>query len=58
GTTTKPWGFVDLIVTVGANEMAKSIKVQFWVVDYPSHISASSAGQPLQICSLCLPLPF
>ncbi|MCI55360.1 hypothetical protein A2U01_0076610, partial [Trifolium medium] len=36
GTTTKPWGFVDLIVTVGANETAKSIKVQFLVVDCPS----------------------
>ncbi|MCI72796.1 hypothetical protein A2U01_0094060, partial [Trifolium medium] len=36
GTTTKPWGYVDLIVTVGDNETAKSIKVQFLVVDCPS----------------------
>ncbi|MCI47881.1 hypothetical protein A2U01_0069123, partial [Trifolium medium] len=36
GTTTKPWGYVDLIVTVGAHETAKSIKVQFLVVDCPS----------------------
>ncbi|MCI53738.1 hypothetical protein A2U01_0074985, partial [Trifolium medium] len=36
GTTTKPWGYVDLIVTVGANETEKSIKVQFLVVDCPS----------------------
>ncbi|MCI18611.1 hypothetical protein A2U01_0039766 [Trifolium medium] len=27
GTTTKPWGYVDLIVTFGANETAKSVKV-------------------------------
>ncbi|MCI52272.1 hypothetical protein A2U01_0073516, partial [Trifolium medium] len=31
--TTKPLGYVDLIVTVGINETAKSIKVQFLVVD-------------------------
>ncbi|MCI38384.1 hypothetical protein A2U01_0059612, partial [Trifolium medium] len=55
GTTTKPWGYVDLIVPVGANETAKSIKVKFLVVDCHLYINASSAGQPLQICSLCLP---
>ncbi|MCI64563.1 hypothetical protein A2U01_0085821, partial [Trifolium medium] len=26
GAMTKPWGYVDLIVTVGTNETAKSIK--------------------------------
>ncbi|MCI48328.1 hypothetical protein A2U01_0069571, partial [Trifolium medium] len=31
GATTKPWGYVNLIVTVGINETAKSIKVQFLV---------------------------
>ncbi|MCI10186.1 hypothetical protein A2U01_0031278, partial [Trifolium medium] len=36
GTTTKPWGYVDLIITVGANETAKSVKVQFLVVNCPS----------------------
>ncbi|MCI05789.1 hypothetical protein A2U01_0026842 [Trifolium medium] len=34
--TTKPWGYVDLIVTVGINETAKLIKVQFLVVESPS----------------------
>ncbi|GAU44610.1 hypothetical protein TSUD_241030 [Trifolium subterraneum] len=34
--TTKPWGYVDLIVTFGQNETAKSIKVKFLVVDCPS----------------------
>ncbi|MCI40200.1 hypothetical protein A2U01_0061432, partial [Trifolium medium] len=36
GATTKPWGYVDLIVTVDINETANSIKVQFLVVDCPS----------------------
>ncbi|GAU39748.1 hypothetical protein TSUD_219910 [Trifolium subterraneum] len=36
GATTKPWGYVDLIVTFGHNEMAKSIKVKFLMVDCPS----------------------
>ncbi|GAU47137.1 hypothetical protein TSUD_379150, partial [Trifolium subterraneum] len=36
GASTKPWGYVDLIVTFGHNEMAKSIKVKFLVVDCPS----------------------
>ncbi|GAU41698.1 hypothetical protein TSUD_94190 [Trifolium subterraneum] len=36
GATTKSWGYVDLIVTYGHNETAKSIKVKFLVVDYPS----------------------
>ncbi|MCH80166.1 hypothetical protein A2U01_0000929 [Trifolium medium] len=36
GATTKPWGYVDLIVTFGINETAKSIKVQFLVVECPS----------------------
>ncbi|MCI59114.1 hypothetical protein A2U01_0080369, partial [Trifolium medium] len=26
GATTKPWGYVDLIVTFGCEETAKSIK--------------------------------
>ncbi|MCH91547.1 hypothetical protein A2U01_0012474, partial [Trifolium medium] len=34
--TTKAWGYVDLIVTFGINETAKSIKVQFLVVECPS----------------------
>ncbi|MCI15934.1 hypothetical protein A2U01_0037074 [Trifolium medium] len=36
GATTKPWGYVDLIVAFGINETAKSIKVQFLVVECPS----------------------
>ncbi|GAU50049.1 hypothetical protein TSUD_408450 [Trifolium subterraneum] len=36
GATTKPWGYVNLIVTFGQNETAKSIKVMFLVVDCPS----------------------
>ncbi|MCI36306.1 hypothetical protein A2U01_0057529, partial [Trifolium medium] len=35
GATTKPWGYVDLIVTFGINETARSIKVQFLVVECP-----------------------
>ncbi|MCI51583.1 hypothetical protein A2U01_0072827, partial [Trifolium medium] len=30
------WGYVDLIVTFGCEETAKSIKVKFLVVDCPS----------------------
>ncbi|MCI19278.1 hypothetical protein A2U01_0040434, partial [Trifolium medium] len=36
GSTTKPWGYVDLIVTFGEEESTKSVKVQFLVVDCPS----------------------
>jgi hypothetical protein len=36
GATTKPWGYVDLIVTFGAEEAARSVKIQFLVVDCPS----------------------
>ncbi|CAJ2638239.1 unnamed protein product [Trifolium pratense] len=35
GATTKPWGYVDLIVTFGSEETAKSIRVKFLVVDCP-----------------------
>ncbi|GAU34623.1 hypothetical protein TSUD_394140 [Trifolium subterraneum] len=34
GATTKPWGYVDLIVTFGHNETAKLIKVKFMVMKY------------------------
>ncbi|GAU10157.1 hypothetical protein TSUD_422430, partial [Trifolium subterraneum] len=33
---TKPWGYVDLIVTFGENKAMKSVKVKFLVVDCPS----------------------
>ncbi|MCI30040.1 hypothetical protein A2U01_0051249, partial [Trifolium medium] len=33
GLTTKPWGYVDLIVTFGEDTTMKSVKVQFMVVD-------------------------
>ncbi|MCI46537.1 hypothetical protein A2U01_0067777, partial [Trifolium medium] len=36
GSQTKPWGYVDLIVTFGEEETMKSVKVQFMVVDCPS----------------------
>ncbi|XP_058732729.1 uncharacterized protein LOC131604300 [Vicia villosa] len=36
GTVTKPWGFVELIVTIGSAEIARAIKVQFLVIDCPS----------------------
>ncbi|XP_058783320.1 uncharacterized protein LOC131657996 [Vicia villosa] len=36
GTVTKPWGFVELIVSIGSAETARTVKVQFLVVDYPS----------------------
>ncbi|GAU30613.1 hypothetical protein TSUD_62330 [Trifolium subterraneum] len=36
GSTTKPWGYVDLIVTFGENKAIKSVKVKFLVVDCQS----------------------
>ena len=36
GAVTRPWGYVELIVTFGAAETARSIKVQFLVIDCPS----------------------
>ncbi|GAU42637.1 hypothetical protein TSUD_398420 [Trifolium subterraneum] len=36
GSITKPWGYVDLIVTVGENKAMKSVKIKFLVVDCPS----------------------
>ncbi|GAU32257.1 hypothetical protein TSUD_53840 [Trifolium subterraneum] len=36
GSTTKPWGYVDLIVTFGENKAMKSVKVKFLVVNCPS----------------------
>ncbi|KAK2416133.1 hypothetical protein QL285_038556 [Trifolium repens] len=36
GATTKPWGYVDLVVTFGEGEAARSVKIQFLVVDCPS----------------------
>ncbi|GAU46761.1 hypothetical protein TSUD_92560 [Trifolium subterraneum] len=36
GSTTKPWGYVDLIVTFGENKAMKFVKVKFLVVDCPS----------------------
>ncbi|MCI57857.1 hypothetical protein A2U01_0079108, partial [Trifolium medium] len=35
-STTKPWGYVDLIVTFGEEKATKSVRVQFLVVDCPS----------------------
>ncbi|KAK2437304.1 hypothetical protein QL285_022212 [Trifolium repens] len=36
GATTKPWGYVDLVVTFGEGDAARSVKIQFLVVDCPS----------------------
>ncbi|GAU45421.1 hypothetical protein TSUD_182900 [Trifolium subterraneum] len=36
GSTTKPWGYVDLIVTFDENKAMKSVKVKFLVFDCPS----------------------
>ncbi|MCI57060.1 hypothetical protein A2U01_0078311, partial [Trifolium medium] len=36
GSTTKQWGYVDLIVTFGEDESLKSVIVQFLVIDCPS----------------------
>ncbi|MCH82048.1 hypothetical protein A2U01_0002844, partial [Trifolium medium] len=36
GSTSKPWGYVDLIVTSGQGETAKSIKVKFLVINCES----------------------
>ncbi|KAK2397422.1 hypothetical protein QL285_058998 [Trifolium repens] len=36
GATTKPWGYVDPVVTFGEGEAARSVKIQFLVVDCPS----------------------
>ncbi|XP_058766111.1 uncharacterized protein LOC131639643 [Vicia villosa] len=36
GTVTKPWGFVELIVTIGLAETARAVKVHFLVIDCPS----------------------
>ncbi|XP_058750816.1 uncharacterized protein LOC131623827 [Vicia villosa] len=35
-TMMKPWGFVELIVSIGSAETARAIKVQFLVIDCPS----------------------
>ncbi|KAK2376303.1 hypothetical protein QL285_077105 [Trifolium repens] len=36
GATTKPWGYVDLMVTFGEGETARTVKIPFLVVDCPS----------------------
>ena len=36
GASTKPWGYVELIVTFRRGVTARAIKTQFLVVDYPS----------------------
>ncbi|PNX69437.1 hypothetical protein L195_g064436, partial [Trifolium pratense] len=33
GSTTKLWGYVDLIVTFGEEKAMKSVRTQFMVVD-------------------------
>src|SRR3954469_4793692 len=35
-TVTKPWGFVELIVSIGSAETTRVVKVQFLVIDCPS----------------------
>ena len=36
GASTKPWGYIELIVTFGRGITARAIKNQFLVVDFPS----------------------
>ncbi|XP_058725909.1 uncharacterized protein LOC131597216 [Vicia villosa] len=36
GTVTKPWGFVELIVSIGSAKTTRAVKVQFLVIDCPS----------------------
>ncbi|XP_050889380.1 uncharacterized protein LOC127094613 [Lathyrus oleraceus] len=36
GATTRPWGYVELLVTFGEQETAREVKIQFLVVDCPS----------------------
>ena len=36
GTTTRPWGYVELAVTFGEEETTRTIKPQFLVIDCPS----------------------
>jgi hypothetical protein len=36
GSTSRPWGYVDLIVTFGHAQTAKSIKIKFLVIDCDS----------------------
>ncbi|XP_058722915.1 uncharacterized protein LOC131594725 [Vicia villosa] len=36
GTITKPWGFVELIVSIGSVETTRAVKVQFLVINCPS----------------------
>jgi len=36
GSSTKPWGYVDLLVTFGEGEGKKTIKISFMVIDCSS----------------------
>ncbi|GAU34549.1 hypothetical protein TSUD_219330 [Trifolium subterraneum] len=54
GSTTKPWGYVDLIVTFGENKAMKSVKVKFLVVDYPSLYNCIIGRPPLaELFAVC-----
>jgi len=36
GSSTQPWGYVELLVTFGEKEAKKTIKISFLVIDCPS----------------------
>jgi hypothetical protein len=36
GSSTQPWGYVELLVTYGEKEAKKTIKIPFLVTDCPS----------------------
>jgi hypothetical protein len=36
GSSTQPWGYVELLVTLGEKEAKKTIKIPFLVIDFPS----------------------
>jgi hypothetical protein len=36
GSSTQPWGYVELLVTFGEEEAKKTIKISFLVIDFPS----------------------
>jgi hypothetical protein len=36
GSSTQPWGYVELLVTYGEKETKKTIRIPFLVIDCPS----------------------
>ncbi|XP_058787909.1 uncharacterized protein LOC131662207 [Vicia villosa] len=55
GTVTKPWGFFELIVSVGSAKSARAVKVQFLVIVCPS-IYQCILGRPTLAELIVVPL--